>query len=58
MVNLTENVSVSAVGYRAGERGGGCLLPYMGYIGTCRCKWYVFSKFTLQGIIINERFWV
>ena len=49
MVNLTENVSVSAVGYRAGRGGGGGggVLPYMGSIGTCRCKWYFFNNFSL-----------
>ena len=26
---------------------GAVLLPYMGYIGMCRCEGYVFNQFTL-----------
>ena len=36
--------------------GGGGVLPYMGYIGMCRCEGYVFKQFTLgSGIIIIMR---
>ena len=42
VVNSTENVSVGGVGYRASGEGKG-VLPYMGYIGMCRCKWYCFQ---------------
>ena len=27
--------------------GGGEVLPYMGYIGMCRCEGYRFKQFTL-----------
>ena len=30
-----------------GREGGGGVLPYMGYIGMCRCEGYDFKQFAL-----------
>ena len=38
--------------------GGGMILPYMGYIGMCRCEGYDFQA-VYSGIgYINQRVWV
>ena len=38
-------------------RGGG-LLPYVGYIGVCRCEGYGFQAVYSRTGYINQRVWV
>ena len=38
--------------------GGGELLPYMGYIGMCRCEGYVFQAVYSRIGYINQSVWV
>ena len=49
------------VGLRPGRGGGGGgwgLLPYMGYIGMCRCEEYGFQAGYAGIGHINQRVWV
>ena len=39
-------------------RGGGGVLPYMGYIGMCRCKGYGFQAIYSWIGYINQSVWV
>ena len=43
------------LGYRV---GGGGVLPYMGYIGMCRCEGYGFQDVHSGIGYINQRVWV
>ena len=38
--------------------GGGGVLPYMGYIGMCRCEGYGFQAVYSRIGYINESVWV
>ena len=38
--------------------GGGGVLPYMGYIGMCRCEGYGFQAVYSRIGYINQRVWV
>jgi len=38
--------------------GGGGALPYMGYIGMCRCEGYVFQAVYSRIGCINQSVWV
>ena len=38
--------------------GGGGLLPYMGYIGMCRCERYGFQAVYSSIGYINQSVWV
>ena len=40
------------------ERGGGGVLPYMGYIGMCRCEGYGFQAVYSSIGYINQSVWV
>ena len=40
------------------RRGGGGVLPYMGYIGMCRCEGYGFQAVYSRIGYINQRVWV
>ena len=42
----------------SGWGGGGGVLPYMGYIGMCRCEGYGFQAFYSGIGYINQRVWV
>jgi len=42
---------------RMGPRGGG-VLPYLGYIGMCRCEVYVFQAVYSRIGYINQNVWV
>ena len=39
-------------------RGGGGVLPYMGYIGMCRCEEYGFQAVYSRIGCINQSVWV
>ena len=41
-----------------GTRGGGGVLPYMGYIGMCRSEGYGFQAVYSRIGYINESVWV
>ena len=41
-----------------GGRGGGGVLPYMGYIGMCRCEGYGFQAVYSRIGYINQSVWV
>ena len=41
-----------------GGGGGEGVLPYMGYIGMCRCKRYGFQAVYSSIGYINQSFWV
>ena len=49
-------------GCRIGEKGlfpgGGGVLPYMGYIGMCRCEGYDFQAVYSRTGYINQTVWV
>ena len=38
--------------------GGGGVLPYMGYIGMCRCEGYGFQAVYSRIEYINQSIWV
>ena len=38
--------------------GGGGVLPYMGYIGMCRCEGYGFEAVYSRKGYINQSVWV
>ena len=40
------------------SRGGGGLLPYMGYIGMCRCERYDFQAVYSRIGYISQSVWV
>ena len=40
------------------DRGGGGVLPYMGYISTCRCEGYGFQAVYCRIGYINQSVWV
>ena len=42
----------------AAPEGGGGILPYMGYIGMCRCKGYGFQAVYSSIGYINQSIWV
>ena len=44
--------------YYPGEEGGGGVLPYMGYIGMCRCEGYGFEAVYSRIGYINQSIWV
>ena len=39
-------------------KGGGGVLPYMGYIGMCRCEGYGFQAVYSSVGYINQSVWV
>ena len=39
-------------------RGGGGILPYMGYMGMCRCEGYGFQAVYSRIGYINQSVWV
>ena len=41
-----------------GGGGGGEVVPYMGYIGMCRCEGYGFQAFYSSIGYINQSVWV
>ena len=41
----------------SGRPGGGGVLPYMGYIGTCRCEGYGFQAVYSSIGYINQSVW-
>ena len=41
-----------------GGGGGGGVLPYMGYIGMCRCEGYSFQAVCSKIGYIYQSFWV
>ena len=47
----------SPVGFAPGG-GGGAALPYMGYIGMCRCEGYGFQAVYSRIGYINQSVWV
>ena len=47
---------LSPPGPRGG--GGGGVLPYMGYIGICRCEGYGFQAVYSRIAYINQSIWV
>ena len=49
-------VKVMRINARGG--GGGGLLPYMGYIGMCRCEWHGFQTIYSRIGYINQSVWV
>ena len=42
----------------AGAGAGGGILPYMGYIGMCRCEGYGFQAVYSRIGLINQSVWV
>ena len=40
------------------DPGGGGVLPYMGYIGMCRCEGYGFQAVYSRIGYINQNIWV
>ena len=44
--------------YPGEVRGGGGVLPYMGYVGMCRCEGYGFQAVYSRIGYINQRVWV
>ena len=50
------NSSIHSCAKRA--RGGGGVLPYMGYIGMCRCEGYGFQAVYSRIGYINQSVWV
>ena len=44
--------------HRVSSRGGGGVLPYMGYIGMCRCERYGFQAVYSSIGYINQSVWV
>ena len=40
------------------SRGGGVVLPYIGYIGMCRCEGYGFQAVYFRIGYINQSLWV
>ena len=43
---------------RQEPRGGGGVLPYMGYIGICRCEGYGFQAVNSRIGYVNQSVWV
>ena len=39
-------------------RGGGGVLPYMGYVGMCRCEGYGFQAVYSRIGYVNQSVWV
>ena len=53
-----ELISVSTLSLGLSHTGGGGVLPYMGYIGMCRCEGYGFQA-VYSGIgYINQSVWL
>ena len=44
--------------FNSGTDPGGGVLPYMGYIGMCRCEGYGFQAVYSSIGYINQRVWV
>ena len=57
-IQLSLGVALKLQGILLGGAGGIGVLPYMGYIGMCRCEGYGFQA-VYSGIgSINQRVWV
>ena len=50
--------SRSKTTFLAPNTPGGGVLPYMGYIGMCRCGGYGFQAVYSRIVYINQRVWV
>ena len=52
------SVSTIMTGNVAFHPGGGRVLPYMGYMGMCRCEGYGFQAVYSRIGYINQSIWV
>ena len=52
------SLSVTLTEARGGARGGGGVLPCMGYIGMCHCEGYGFQAVYSRIGYINQSVWV
>ena len=57
LVKMTLRLVNATIPARGG-RGGGGVLPYMGYIGMCRCEGYGFQAVYSRIGYINQSVWV
>ena len=55
---LFHRYSVAQLGGSIAREGGGGVLPYMGYIGMCRCEGYGFQAVYSRIGYIDQSIWV
>ena len=58
MISLTRQIDVEVFSPLIAPRGGGGVLPYMGYMGMCRCEGYGFQAVYSRIGYINQSVWV
>ena len=56
--NPASNIIRGSTSERGTRRPGGEVLPYMGYIGMCRCEGYGFQAVYSRIGYINQSVWV
>ena len=59
-IELSCGTKLKNLGIKVEEKGpgGGGILPYMGYIGMCRCEGYGFQAVYSRIGYINQSIWV